>query len=72
MRSKRAHQPVEEGGKSRGSSTGKGTMGQSQTIQPTDNRWMLFEATKSCDTSGGLKEKKVDEDGGHCEHGRKR
>ena len=37
---------------------GKGTMGQSQMIQPTDNRWMLSEATKSCDTSGNQKEKK--------------
>ena len=65
-------QPVEEGRKSRGSSTGKGTMGQSQMIQPMDNRWTLFEATESRDTSGGQKEKKVDEDGGHCEHGRRR
>ena len=33
-------------------------------IQPMDNRWTLFEATKSRDINGGQKEEKVDEDGG--------
>ena len=65
-------QPVEESGKSGGSSMGKGTMGQSQMIQPTDNRWTFSKATESCDTSGSQKEEKVDEDGGHCECGRRR
>ena len=46
--------------------------GQSQTIQPTDNRWTFSKATESHDTSGTQKEEKVDEDGGHCEHGRGR
>ena len=51
---------------------GKRTLGQSQTIQPMDNRWTISKATKSCDISGSKKEEKVDEDGGHCEHGRRR
>ena len=36
-----------------------------------DNRWTLFEATESRDISGSQKEKEVNEDGGHCEHGRR-
>ena len=51
---------------------GKGTTGQSQMIQPTDNRWMFSKATESHDTSGTQKEEKVDEDGGHCERRRRR
>ena len=39
-------------------------MGQSQMIQPTNNRWTLSKATESHDTSGSQKEEKVDEDGG--------
>ena len=34
---------------------GKGTKGESQMIQPMDNRRTLFEATESCDISGGQK-----------------
>ena len=40
-------------------------------IQPTDNRWTLSKATESHDTSGNQKEEKVDEDGGHCQRGRR-
>ena len=36
-------------------------------IQPTYNRWTLFEATESCNVSGSQKEKEVDEDGRYCE-----
>ena len=63
MRSQRVDQPVEESGKSRGSSTGKRTTGLSQTLQPTDNRWTISKATESCDISGSQKEEKVNEDG---------
>ena len=41
-------------------------------IQPTVNRWTLFEATKGRDISGNQKEKEVNEDGGHCKRGRRR
>ena len=67
MRSRRINQPVEESGKSGGPSTGKRTMGQGQTLQPKDHRWMISKATESCDISGAQKEEKVNEDGGHCE-----
>ena len=43
---------------------GKRTTGPSQTLQPTDYRWMISKATESCDISGGQKEEKIDEDGG--------
>ena len=45
----------------------KRTMGQSKMLQPMDHRWTISKATESSDTSGGQKEEKVDEDGGHCE-----
>ena len=51
---------------------GKRTTGQSQTLQLMDHRWTISKATESCDISGGEKEEKVDEDGGHCERGRRR
>ena len=72
MRNQRVDQPVEKSRKSRGSSTGKRAMGQSQTLQPTDHRWMISKATESCDISGGQKAEKVNEDGGHCQRRRRR
>ena len=32
---------------------------------------MISKATESCDISGGQKEEKVNEDGGHCKRGRR-
>ena len=72
MRSRRVDQSVEESGKSGDSSTGKRTMGLSQTLQPKDYRWTIFKATERGDISGGQKEEKVNEDGGHCQCRRRR
>ena len=39
--------------------------------RPANNKWTVSKATKSCNASGSQKEEKVDEDGGHCECGRR-
>ena len=56
---------------SRDSSMGKVTEGQGQMLQPTDHKWMVPKATKSCNAGGAQEEEKVDESGGHCKRGRR-